>query len=239
MQESFSSIIEAHFERRAETSGINTRALLENQMNALVPFPISSTNVTKWDDFDASLSNSMLDVAIEPIDSAETDFASNDSRKRRRPASQSIHLACETRQEMISNPFLEDQMIMPKLGWQPDFGTADRSSSGSTLTRSTGGISSLRRLSLFGDQKLNAAPDCGQRGWNTMSNHLDTTANLNHLMNLPALGESQQSHQEVADFNMFSASNVGYSAHHHCSLWDLEPTPLSGPEIKTNHARTD
>jgi hypothetical protein len=249
LQDPFSMITEARCGRRVEATGsMSTRSLLENQMNTLGPFPLSSTSITKWDDFDGPTLNTMLESVIEPIDHSDPILdSSRNNRKRRRPMKPGLSLISWNlgeRQELSNNPFLEEQ-IMPKRGWQTELGNTDFNSNGSSLARSSDGLSTLRRLSLLGDRKIHPAPDGGQQCWQTMSYHLEAAANLSaqHLMNLPSLGGSQPLQ---AESNPFSTNNLCHSgASDQCLVspitpqcaWDLEPTPISAPEQKIdNHA---
>jgi hypothetical protein len=222
----------------------STRSFLENQVNALGPFPMSSGGLRGWEDSEGTNMKSMLESVIEPLDSftgQQNIDLTKLNRKRRLSLSQDPSGTGIRQLQQSSSLFDEHLEHMAQKRALQMIGNSEFGSSVPSM-------GTLRRLSLFGDQLFQ---DSSQQGA-SMNGRLDGTANLQSnaagLLGLSSLG----AHQLEFDINNMTApSALSYRLHqegsgalHHAqppappqSIWDLEPTPLSGSQQGVNRQR--
>mmetsp|Transcript_109101 Transcript_109101/g.163150 ORF Transcript_109101/g.163150 Transcript_109101/m.163150 type:complete len:407 (+) Transcript_109101:149-1369(+) len=213
----------------------STRSFLENQVSALGSFPISTGGLRGWEDADGNNMKSMLESVIEPLDSftGQQNIDLTKLNRKRRLSLSEDPFGTAGRQQPSS--LFDEQM--EQMAQKRALQMIGNSEFGSGVPS----FGALRRLSLFGDQFFQ---DSSQQGA-TASGRLDGAANLQSnaagLLGLSSLG----AHQFDFDVNnMTGAPTLPYRVHQEGSdalqqahaaapqqsIWDLEPTPLSGSQ---------
>jgi hypothetical protein len=214
----------------------STRSFLENQVNALGPFPMSSGGLRGgWEDSEGNNVKSMLGSVIEPLDSF-TGQQSIDltklNRKRRLSLSQDPfgtgsrqqpsslfddhmeHMAQKRALQMIGNS--EFGSAVPTMGALRRLSILDFQDGGQQIASMTGLLDGATNL------QSNAA---GVLGLSSLGTHHQRDLDVNNMTAQSAL--SYRLHQEGSEALQQAQAHAAAPQQ---SVWDLEPTPISGAQ---------